>query len=254
MTDTDAELRALQSRAYGRDADITRDPEAMRRLASLEAQRQPASTSLYAAADPSPDPLIESVPRFAPDADGAPAVLEPDSESMIAPSSALRERFSPRPRLAWFVAAVAVFLSAIGVTATAVAMARPAEPGVVATIPVDPEAKWRDILGSRDEGSAIFEDFHGVTLIRSMGFAGPSDSGVGCLIAVSTKALNSASPDAGFGGWGMGCPAGGFPASIQFIVDDGFPDALRARYPTGTALKFTMRGNLVEVRADTQGG
>src|SRR5689334_11680573 len=38
MTRRAAELRALQARAYGRDADIERDPAALRRLAALESR------------------------------------------------------------------------------------------------------------------------------------------------------------------------------------------------------------------------
>lgn len=48
----------------------------------------------------------------------------------------------------------------------------------------------------------------------------------------------------------MGCSAGGVPASLQFTVDAGHPEALRKRFPEGTSLKFTMRGDTVEVRAD----
>lgn len=262
MSDTEAELRALQSRAYGRDADIDADPAAQQRLAALESRRQtarvPEPAPRPAPAAPVDAPLIDRVPLA-----GAESTLpsppehpvvehddEPDITLPPTPRVPLSDRFSPRPRVAWFVAAAVALLATVGVTAAATAIARPVEPGIVATIPVDPEAKWRDVLGERAQGSVIFEDYYGLTFIRSTAFLGPAGPEDGCLIATSTKGLNSATPDTGFGGFSMGCPAGGFPASIQFIIDDGYPDALRERFPTGTAMKLTMRGNTVEVRVD----
>ncbi|KNY04722.1 hypothetical protein [Microbacterium sp. GCS4] len=175
---------------------------------------------------------------------------EVHDESSVAPPRTLRDRFSPRPRVAWFVAAAAALLLTVGVTTAATSFARPVEPGVVATVPVDPDAKWSDILGERAQGSVIFEDYYGLTFVRSTAFIGPAGPEDGCLLAVSTKGLRSATIDTGFGGFSMGCPAGGFPATVQFVIDDGYPDALRERFPTGTAMKLTMRGNIVEVRVD----
>lgn len=252
MSDADAELRALQSRAYGRDADIGDDPAALRRLEDLESRRQPTPEPATAAPVA---PLIDRVPlAVADDSAPPPAPTDPlaqvSDEPAVVPTVALRDRFSPRPRLAWFLAAAAAFLLAIGVTASATALARPIEPGVVATVPVDPDAKWHDVLGERAEGSVIFEDYYGLTFVRSTAFIGPAGPADGCLLAVSTKGLDSATADTGFGGFAMGCPAGGFPATVQFVIDEGYPDALRARFPTGTAMKLTMRGNTVEVRVD----
>lgn len=253
MSDADAELRALQSRAYGRDADIGGDPEAQRRLEDLESRRQPAPEPAPVA--PVDSPLIDRVPlAVADDSVPSPVPADPPAEvhdqPVIVPPTALRDRFSPRPRIAWFVAAAAVLLLTVGVSVAATAIARPVEPGLVATIPVDPEAEWHDVLGERAQGSVIFEDYYGLTFVRSTAFIGPAGPEDGCLIAMSTKGLESATIDTGFGGFSMGCPAGGFPATVQFVIDDGYPDALRERFPTGTAMKLTMRGNTVEVRVD----
>lgn len=258
MSDTDAELRALQSRAYGRDADIDADPAAQRRLEALESRRQtahvPAPTPQPAPAAPADEPLIDRVPVTG-DASAPPPPpkhppAERHDEPVVVPPTALRDRFSPRPRIAWFVAAAAALLLTVGVSVAATAIARPIEPGIVATVPVDPEAKWRDVLGERAQGSVIFEDYYGLTFVRSTAFIGPAGPEDGCLLAMSTKGLDSATPDTGFGGFSMGCPAGGFPATVQFVIDDGYPDALRDQFPTGTAMKLTMRGNTVEVRVD----
>ncbi|MFJ4223529.1 hypothetical protein [Microbacterium sp. NPDC089695] len=262
MSDADAELRALQSRAYGRDADIGADLEAQRRLEALESRRptspapaRPATLEPVTTA-PADAPLIDRVPHAVADGSTAPprAQTDPSAEiheqPALVPPTARRDLFSPRPRIAWFVGAAAVLLLAVGVSVSATAIARPIEPGVVATVPVDPEAKWRDVLGERAQGSVIFEEFYGLTFIRSTAFLGPAGPEDGCLIAMSTTRLNSASADNGFGGFAMGCPAGGFPATVQFIIDDGYPDELRDRFPTGTAMKLTMRGNTIEIRVD----
>jgi len=240
MTDADAELRALQSRAYGRDADIGGDPEAMRRLADLEAP-QPVEPSVAVA--PS-----SATPVSAPEAQSAaPASVE--SEPVPRPGS-----FNPRPRTAWIavagaaVAVVAAVSASIAVAVTAAA--RPVEPGLVDTIAVDPGADWWDALGERTDGSVLFEDWHGLTFVRNEGWSEIDDQR--CLLGVPTDTVRSASN--GFTAIGMECSAGAFPASLQIIVDAGQPDELRDRFPEGTALKFTLRGDTVEVRADTQDG
>ncbi|MEV4736855.1 MULTISPECIES: hypothetical protein [unclassified Microbacterium] len=254
MSDTDAELRALQSRAYGREADIGADPAAQQRLADLESRRQPAPATEAVPTAAVDAPLIHHVPLARDGSAETPPPVDPPVERLdqpgVTPPRTLRDRFSPRPRVAWFVAAAAALLLTVGVTTAATSIARPVEPGVVATVPVDPDAEWSDILGERAQGSVIFEDYYGLTFVRSTAFIGPAGPEDGCLLAVSTKGLRSATIDTGFGGFSMGCPAGGFPATVQFVIDDGYPDALRERFPTGTAMKLTMRGNIVEVRVD----
>ncbi|MCM3778582.1 hypothetical protein [Microbacterium hydrocarbonoxydans] len=241
MTDADAELRALQSRAYGRDADIARDPEAMRRLADLEAP-QPVEPSV-AVVPPSATPVSasEAAPSTAAES------IEPEAEPRLG-------FFDPRPRAAWIAvacAAVAVVAAVSASVATAVtAAARPVEPGLVDTIAVDPGADWWDALGERTDGSVLFEDWYGLTFVRNEGWSEIDDQR--CLLGVPTETVRSASN--GFTAIGMECSAGAFPASLQIIVDAGQPDALRDRFPEGAALKFTLRGDTVEVRADSQDG
>ncbi|WP_341936102.1 hypothetical protein MRBLWO14_001788 [Microbacterium sp. LWO14-1.2] len=241
MTDTDAELRALQSRAYGRDADITRDPEAMRRLADLEA---PPPVEPPAAVAP-PSGTTEAPERHP----SAPAEhsTAPRDPSDSVPRLGL---FDPRPRTAWIAAACAVVAVVAAVSASVAtvvtATARPIEPGIVDTIPVDPGGEWWDALGEQTNGSVVFDDYYGVTFVRNEGWTEIDDQR--CLLAISTKVLGSS--DSVSTGLGMGCSAGGFPASVQFTVATGSPDALRDRFSDGTSLKFTLRGDTVEVRAD----
>ncbi|WP_144875610.1 hypothetical protein [Microbacterium sp. 1.5R] len=260
MTDTDAELRALQSRAYGRDADIARDPEAMRRLADLETPAQPTPSSPASATAPAPAPLPPPTAHGATGATGVPAspttaapTGSPDRPegSGAAPGSARRQGlFGQPPRSAWIIAscaAVAIAAAAsASVAASVTAAARPAEPGVVDTIGVDQDGVWWDSLGEQTAGSVLFEDYFGVTFVRNEGWTEIDDQR--CLMALSTKMLDSAGGS--IMGLGMGCSAGAFPASLQFTVASGSPDSLRDRYPDGTSLKFTLRGDTVEVRAD----
>lgn len=240
MTDADAELRALQSRAYGRDADITRDPEAMRRLADLEA----------------PQPVEPPVAVAPPSATPVTAAKASSTAAESVESGPVRRTgpFNPHPRTAWIAlacAAVAVAVAVSASVATAVtAAARPVEPGLVDTIAVDPGADWWDALGERTDGSVLFEDWYGLTFVRNEGWSEIDDQR--CLLGVPTETVRSASN--GFTAIGMECSAGAFPASLQIIVDAGQPAAVRDRFPEGTALKFTLRGDTVEVRADSQDG
>ncbi|PCE15758.1 hypothetical protein AUC47_12890 [Microbacterium sp. SZ1] len=240
MTDADAELRALQSRAYGRDADITRDPEAMRRLADLEA----------------PQPVEPPVAVAPPSATPVTAAKASSTAAESVESGPVRRTgpFDPHPRTAWIAlacAAVAVAAAVSASVATAVtAAARPVEPGLVDTIAVDPGADWWDALGERTDGSVLFEDWYGLTFVRNEGWSEIDDQR--CLLGVPTETVRSASN--GFTAIGMECSAGAFPASLQIIVDAGQPAAVRDRFPEGTALKFTLRGDTVEVRADSQDG
>lgn len=246
----DAELRALQARAYGRDADIERDPVALKRLAALESRGfeivdRDAEDVLAELRTLDPEPEVErarssQAPTSAPasdDSDETPSVSRLDR----------RRPFASALRTSWVAVGVACLATA-AVTIGAVAWTQgTADPRVVATIGIDESGEWPAALGERQDGSAVFEDYLGITFVRNPQWTASDRSGEDCLLA--TRADLLASSDS-FGGFQVGCSAGAFPAVVQFTVDSNAPDALQAEHPAGTALQFTLRGDAVEVRAD----
>lgn len=238
----DAELRALQARAYGRDADIGSDPAALKRLAALEARE-------FEIIDADAVELLaelrgtqESPPAAA---DGGRDAVGRDDEHPAAPPDRIRP-FWPAPRPAWLaVGAVCVVLAAV-VAGAVVAASRPAPPGIVATLGIDESGEWPEVLGEPQDGAAVFEEYFGITFVRNPEWITSDRSGESCLLAANSDVLVSND----FGGFQVGCSAGAFPAVIQFTVDSGTTNALQAEFAEGTALQFTLRGNAVEVRVD----
>ena len=47
-----------------------------------------------------------------------------------------------------------------------------------------------------------------------------------------------------------GCGAGIFPATVEFVVAEGMPDAFVERFPIGTSVQFVFDGENVGVFAD----
>lgn len=250
MSRRDAELRALQARAYGRAADIERDPVALKRLAALEARE-------FEIVDRDAEDVLAELHTLDPErvAEGtrssqAPASARASDDSDETPSVSRPDRpgpFTPAPRPAWVVVGIAC-IAVAAVSAGVFAWSRAtAETGVVATIGIDESGEWPAALGDRQDGSAVFEDYLGITFVRNPQWTASDRSGEDCLLATQADLL--ASSDS-FGGFQVGCSSGAFPAVVQFTVDSNAPDALQAVHPAGTALQFTLRGNAVEVRAD----
>lgn len=82
--DTLIELRALQARAYGPEADIAQDPTALRRLRELEERRRlggapEGEEDAAAIVDPEPRPAPSPLPASsaAPDLPAEPPSPEP---------------------------------------------------------------------------------------------------------------------------------------------------------------------------------
>ncbi|WP_091228462.1 hypothetical protein [Microbacterium sp. 3J1] len=243
MSKRDAELRALQARAYGRDADIGDDPAALRRLAALESRE-------FDIIDTGAEELLAELrgphPQTPPGATSR-EPADPLAADMNPPSRSDRARlFAPAPRPAWLVVgALCVVVAAIGAGAFAFA-SRPAPPGIITTLGVDESGEWPEVLGDPQEGSAVFEDYLGITFIRNPEWITSDRSGENCLLAANSDVLLSND----FGGFQVGCSAGAFPAVIQFTVDSNTTDELQQEFSEGTALQFTLRGNAVEVRVD----
>lgn len=253
------ELAVLRRRAYGPDADIAADPAARSRLAELEKLANQRLHAAESVAEPAPDVAATEDTAAAEDpAPGAGGAVASESPST---ADAAREPAHPAPRplarrwLILWAASVAVVAVLVGAAVAALSPLRPitlaADATHVATvtekIPAD-DAPWTqewfgddpDLQSYRAYGLAIVASRH--PLYRAAG----SDV---CLTVFGIEQYNAA--DRSFSGalYG-GCAAGAFPATVQFVVDDTSPAALREAFPEGTALQFVLTPRGVDVFRD----
>lgn len=280
------ELRRLQARAYGRDADISDDPAAQARLAELERAHAPrpapaspphsgrAGSEVVGLRTPNPalsdpahevgDPARGSAREEADSAGMNPAAAaSPDpSREGLDPSREdggrdqgergwarsirrMLDTLSPSRRT--WLGAACIALAALAVTAVVTTLPWP-DPRQVATIAVDADAPWPELLGERTPDAALFEDFHGLTVIRDIGWFSPEEDRDTCLVIVRSELLREEVGALQPVTWA--CGAGDFPPTLHMTVNPGQPDALRERFADGTGLEFVLDGDVVSVRAD----
>ncbi|MDL9979691.1 hypothetical protein [Microbacterium candidum] len=256
--DETAELRALRERAYGPDADIHDDPEALARLEELEAAAAPGwaerGTSMIAeppqevdAATPQPE---DEQPR-----DDLAEILEglsSEPASTAPPGIGVRLwRWMP---VLW----VASVLVAVGVAVAATAgwawamfapIARAPE-GVrqfaVLTEQARPAPQKTNFFGELAIRS--FGDFHGLTVFSpdiSSWQPGTGD----CVFVMGTTDFESNS-DSIEGPMFNGCAAGDFPAVAQIVVTKDLPGTIRELFAEGTGIQFVLDGSRVGVFVD----
>lgn len=278
------ELRRLQARAYGRDADITGDPAAQERLAELERAHAPRRsmpaappppgreesetaafrTSNAAFPDPSREARDASARGFAregsemagSDPAGA-ASADPSRESgegggrdagergWLGSIRRMLEPLGPSGRT--WLGAACIALAAVAVTAVVTTLPWP-DPRQVATIAVDADASWPELLGERTPDAALFEDFHGLTVIRDIGWFSAEEERDTCLVIVRSELLREEVGALQPVTWA--CGAGDFPPTLHMTVNPGQPEALRERFADGTGLEFVLDGDVISVRAD----
>lgn len=257
------ELRTLQRRAYGPDADIGGDAAALARLRELEATARPV-----ASASGGPQPPAEPGPGESPAPPGAPAPpsappappttpaapLPPVAVPSVVAPDARRGRRAARLRrrqlVAWVlslvaVAAITAVLTAV-ISGTGPAVAGGAREVATLTDPIDNTQEWLSQWMAGDTETMDVYSFLGLTVITAE--APGLDIEQPCIVVLSGL------PDStdGGGNWGAstsGCGVGAFPAAAQFIVGEEFPQELRDRFPTGTALQFVWGGAEVRVYA-----
>jgi hypothetical protein len=259
----DAELRRLRARAYGPDADIHEDQQALQRLSELEDRRlaEPgaaapdpgaAARAVTAAeagenghtAEPPEPPGLPEPPKPQPDAEvGDPAA---------APAAPVRRRL----RRGWVAAVWAVSLIVVALLAVAIAGALAAPPPLaagadhIATLEESPAFVWPEFFGPAPEDVHGYEEFYGLTPIWGSGvFA--SDSTDGCLTLVPLGGVGD-DPNTFNGEIFSGCGAGPFPPTIQIAVRGNLPPELLERFPEGTALQFVFDDGRIHVYAASE--
>ena len=229
----ESELRELQSRAYGPDADIHLDPDAVRRLRELEGKGNDHVDVGPSVDTPGVDePAAPSAPF---DADEEP----PAQASAPVITGALR--LLPRRRSTLIAAAVLVVLVLIGAGALIAhrTQSDPLQTGArqVARLSMDRGYPVPRAIGGDGVKAEGFDDFHGLraAVIDAPVLGGKADD----VFMEIYRDDDITDPDSTeFSGrmWG-GNAAGSFPAMVQFEVSSDTPAKLRSIYG-GRSLQF----------------
>lgn len=240
----DEELRRLRARAYGPDADIAADPEALRRLEELETRIHPAP----AVDDP---PLIDVVPSAA-----AEPVEATADEPAVEPTE---DDVEPAPSRARWVVPVLCIGSAVAAAAVAVSattavtfpltpiapIVRDGDVRQVATLLVDEDFVWPDVFGGdfgQVQGFQPLEGLRPVYLERGWAGAG-TDS---CLLVLEDARLD-AEAEYFDGQLFWGCGADPFPATVNLRVTPELPDELTRAYGVDASVQFVLDGSRIAV-------
>ena len=260
------ELRALRAKAYGPEADLDDDPEAMRRLRELEelardtADVAAQSATGHGTADPGPvdeeNLTIASTPaKSSSDPGDAPTEgVDPASTASSARSGGWTAR---RIAFAWIASLVVATVAAAAITG-AVTRRVQADPREVAVLRVDDFATWPGIFaGSQSLASGpggpvqrdAFTDFYGMVAYSVGGGWLAGAVGETCILVLDSALIR---PDSNSisGPTYVGCTAGEFPASVQLVVSPDLPDALRRAFPDGAGLQFVLGNDEVVVLSD----
>lgn len=231
-----SELRDLRRRAYGPNADIHRDPEALNRLRQLEGIDQtPEGPDL---GEPAETPMVS--------APSVPADGEEPARTDGLPSTAdvsPRRRWTRR-RLAWTWAGslIAAVLLGAGLTAWGSSIVAPGEPVRVATLR-QAALEWPEFLGTATADARGFTEFLGMTAITSERQWGGADTDICVIVLEAADAQMTANDGRTLP---LGCGTAAFPATAQFQVTPDMPAELIERFPVGTQLQFVLSEQLAE--------
>ncbi|MDQ1084855.1 MULTISPECIES: hypothetical protein [Microbacterium] len=253
------ELRHLRARAYGPDADIDDDPAAVARLTALEelerGERTPRPPQPATPAHASQGQVVASRVETAASGTEDDEVGPDDDEDA---AEAVRERRplvrSRRNVWAWAISLAVVTALASAATALSVTFVPvPSSVGApqVGTLELDPDGETPAIFGQQTGDERAFRDYFGVTAFSGFVRVDAAENRSPCIYLLATEEI-SAQESRGISGnfvYG-GCGAGIFPATVEFVVADGMPEAFVERFPVGTSVQFVFDGENVGVFAD----
>ncbi len=235
------ELRALRSRAYGPDADIGGDPDALARLRHLESQTRTGALIEVPPRPPTPPLPAEPAISFTAPSDEPPAT--PDAGSV--PAGVARTAPPPatvpvRRRLVPMIAAAvlgAVVAAAVTVPVTLWSTAQTDRPDAVLK-PLD--APVDDVFFSPESEAQRFEDFYGIRVTTGIGA-----EGVSCLLV---ELAPEDEPSFTGGVTRGGCSAPGFEAVVDVaLAEQDVPETVRAALGDVRGIRFSVKGDEVYV-------
>ncbi len=212
------ELRALRLRAYGPDADIRDDPQALSRLRELEAR---------AVGAPEPD-----APPHAPPED-EPHVAGTAVASVVGPRWWERHR-----TLLWGGSLLIAGLLGVAIGSAQLSQDREQ----VAELGQDDAGVWPEQMwGARPPDGRTFDEYLGLTAIASARDFGNATNST-CLWVYDSESVN-------FGLSAGSCTSGSAPPSTSIAVTPQAPGALLDEFAAGTVLQFMLDGDRVVVYA-----
>lgn len=236
------ELGTLRARAYGRAADI--DEAGRERLRELEARARgeqsapPVPPTAPVASRGAPAAVAQAAPGAPPRPPVPPAPASaPGTASAAAPGPAPGPRRTVRRPLVLIGAGLVVIALVAGAVTLANALSRP---GQVAALAATPDVAWPPQFGDPPEGSALFEPFHGLSVVM-ITRAWATSVDLPCLF-ISQPVPSGAILT-------VGCGQSEFPPTAGLRVTEALPPELRERHPVGTELQFVLEGGTVHVYA-----
>jgi len=256
--DVGLELARLRARAYGPGADITDDPAALARLAELERREQDARLAAAEAASAPPAVSTDVLSSgLVDERDAEPVGSGEPAASGDPDASSRRWRLPIRTRRGlWAWALTVVVVAALSSAATAVGsafvpVARSADVAQVATLTPDPGRAVPGIFGPAGKDGRAYADFHGMTAFVAYAQFGPDGERNPCIFLVPTAIVDQLESGNYAGGYSdVGCGAGVFPATTQFVVNSTSPAEFVARFPPGSSVQFVFDGQNLGVFSD----
>jgi hypothetical protein len=232
------ELDELRSRAYGPDADIHRDAEALARLIELEGIARNAPAAVPA---DSPVRIVETVPggpvaASEPTADTGPSGAADEDDGgedarAVAPApSTARRPWWRRVPVAAVVAVAALVGAGIGVWVSALGAPQPAT--TLARAPLDGASLDFELYGIRSDEPVRYEPFHGLEV-----WSAETDQGTRCIVVTTSTSEWMA--------------AGCAPEPLGPVADVPFYPGMRdidgLDLPMGSVVRFTLDGDVMRV-------
>lgn len=199
------------------------------------------------ARSPAATPGAGEPPATTSDAEGA-------SATAAVPATPRRGLRPVRP--AWIVlwaASILVVALIVGGTVFGLASIRPVSP-VTGAVQVDMLNEPTDpsvlkFWVGDDVDDVVAYEFEGLVVARLPTDMFGQSGGGPCFIVADASGIDE--DEQSFSGRSyFDCGAGGFPATVQFLIEDAAPAALRKRFPAGTALQFILRDEGVGVFVD----
>jgi hypothetical protein len=233
--DQERELRALRARAYGPDADIGSDPEALSRLRELEAREHPVTVPARTPEPPEPS-SDTTVPVLGADADEQ---FVPAGTPELTWTSRVRTRLRALPPLAWIVIAATVVIVAAGVWTVSQVTASGAD---FTLAPIDSEAAppplvadnyFTTLYGASRDGMRAHESYRTITP-----WSWSSADGTRCLL------LTVEGFDRPVGG---SCTPAGIDPSHDVTIWPGLSQELIGDLPQGSVIRFELHDGRVHV-------
>jgi len=274
--DAREELTRLRRRAYGPDADIDGDPDALARLRELEALARAEDLPSGASASETlrrrsraghtGAPVPAERGTQAPDrwtaaiglddgvaAEAAEAAASAELAASVTPALPAPPGWTPprigRALLIGWAASLVVVAVVVGALVFGLASLRPvsAETGArqVASLaePMSNPLGAEGGFGSSER--TAYYDYAGLVIVVAEDILGPTAMG-SCLVITSEAAMSgedSSRPSV------PGCGAAPFPPTVSLVVERNSPESLRAAFPVGTSLQFVWDGTAVAVFA-----